>query len=185
MANGLRPVELAGARIKLRRLRDADAQKLFDGYFSSSDASRFLGRKAHASVDQTRAVLEQRCRWDEGAPMADFGWIIAGVTDDEPVGILYSMVKDDAVEIHYGIGVAHWNKGLASEAVRLAADWLISQAGVSRAWTAVDCDHIATQRVLQKAGFEEEGRLKDWLVLPAFDGGGMRDAVRYGRVKAR
>jgi len=182
MANGIRPVSLRGARIQLRPLEDADAGKLFDSYFASTEAARFLGRRAHTSVAQTRAVLEKRCRWDGTAPMADFGWIIASLLGDEPVGILYSMVEGSAVEIHYGIGVPHWSQGIATDAVRVATDWLISQPTVFRVCTAVDCENVATRRVLRKAGFEEEGLLKSRLVLPAF-GDEARDAVSYFRFK--
>jgi RimJ/RimL family protein N-acetyltransferase len=59
----------------------------------------------------------------------------------------------------------------------------LNKPTIQRVWTAVDVEHIATRRVLEKIGFQSEGLLRSWAVLPAFRSQA-RDAVPYSRVKA-
>jgi len=88
-----------------------------------------------------------------------------------------------AAEIHYGIGVPFWNQGYATEAVTLATNWLLAQDAVEIVWTAVDYENIKTRRVLEKAGFEQDGVLVNWAILPAITAEAARDALRYQRLR--
>jgi RimJ/RimL family protein N-acetyltransferase len=88
-----------------------------------------------------------------------------------------------AAEVHYGIGVPFWNQGYATEAVTVASNWLLAQDAVQSVWTAVDYENIQTRRVLEKAGFEQDGVLMNWAILPAFSEKTARDALRYQRLR--
>jgi RimJ/RimL family protein N-acetyltransferase len=84
-----------------------------------------------------------------------------------------------AAEVRYGIGVPFWNQSYATEAVTLASNCLLAQDAVESVWTAVDCENIKTRRVLEKAGFEQDGVLVNWAILPAFSKNTARDAISY------
>jgi RimJ/RimL family protein N-acetyltransferase len=88
-----------------------------------------------------------------------------------------------AAEVHYGIGVPFWNQGYATEAVTVASNWLLAQDAVQSVWTAVDYENIQTRRVLEKAGFEQDGVLMNCAILPAFSEKTARDALRYQRLR--
>ena len=182
MLHYLYPVELCSSLVKLRALLETDSEQLFDSYFQSLAVARFLSRSPHSSVSQTRTVLQRWCNWSESLNKSNFGWVISDAKTDFPVGVLYVVHDGFAAEIHYGIGVPFWNQGYASEAVKLATNWLLSHDAVQSVWTAVDIENSKTHRVLEKAGFEKDGVLANWSILPAFSEKTARDAIRYRRL---
>lgn len=70
----LRPVMLATPRLRLRSGRADDASPLFTAYFSSVEASTFLGRRAYSAVEQVQRFIERWCErgWSEGGC---FAWV--------------------------------------------------------------------------------------------------------------
>jgi ribosomal-protein-alanine N-acetyltransferase len=84
--------------------------------------------------------------------------------DDRLVGVIGFEHRGDvwrrSVEIGYWLGREHWGRGVASEAVRAMTDWAFATWDVNRVWAAVFAWNPASARVLEKAGFELEGRLR-------------------------
>jgi [ribosomal protein S5]-alanine N-acetyltransferase len=68
-------------------------------------------------------------------------------------------------------------RGLASTAVSLVAEWALSEAGLARVEAFVEPSNLASQRVLENAGFVREGLLSAYLAVPD----GRADAFVYGR----
>jgi RimJ/RimL family protein N-acetyltransferase len=97
-----------------------------------------------------------------------------------PSGKLYVIQDGFSAEVHYGIGVPFWSQCYASEAV----NWLLSHDAVQSGWTAVDCEKTNTRRVLKKAGFEQDGVLANWSILPAFSEKTALDAIRFHRLRS-
>jgi hypothetical protein len=56
-------------------------------------------------------------------------------------------------------------RGFGSRAVALLALWAVTTAGLARVEALVVPDNIASQRVLEKAGFQREGHLRSYLVF--------------------
>lgn len=63
------------------------------------------------------------------------------------------------VEIGYGMDPAYEGKGLMTEAVSAVVRWASEQPGVSSIEAETEPDNIASQRVLEKAGFVPKGVL--------------------------
>lgn len=63
-------------------------------------------------------------------------------------------------EIGYWLGRAYWNRGIATEAVRATAEYAFSTFDLARLEAVVYEWNPASARVLEKAGFELEGRLR-------------------------
>ncbi len=178
----IQPTQLVGPRLQLRFTVDGDAELLFANYFGSASSSRFLSRLPHSSIEQTIQFLKQWTLEAWKAPGVPFAWVIAKIENSEPVGIFLIFQKNDIAEIHYGISEKHRSCGFASEACDIVTKWLLTQKSIQRVWTAVDIQHIATQRVLENAGFQKNKILKNWQVLPAF-GPDARDAISYSKVQ--
>jgi ribosomal-protein-alanine N-acetyltransferase len=178
----LSPETLYTPRLELRSAEPPDALTLHASYFSSAEASRFLGRLPHSTLTQTQALLDRMCMaaWNE--PTSSCAWVVVDRFTHEAVGIVFAFAKRHVVEIHYGVGLDHHRQGFATEVVGAVANWLLNKPSIQRVWTAVDVEHVATQRVLEKIGFQSEGLLRSWAVLPAF-GAQARDAVPYALVK--
>jgi RimJ/RimL family protein N-acetyltransferase len=66
-------------------------------------------------------------------------------------------------------------KGYATEATQLMVDYLFLSKEPARIQAIVDVRHIASQRVLEKAGFQREGTMRD----ESFDRGEWRDFYLY------
>lgn len=65
---------------------------------------------------------------------------------------------DGGVEIGYGISPEFWGMGYATEAVLAVTNWALEQPGVVYVSAETEADNIASQRVLQKAGFLPTGK---------------------------
>lgn len=63
------------------------------------------------------------------------------------------------VEIGYGIHAAYERQGYMTEAVSAAVRWAAAQEGVEQIEAETEKDNIASQRVLQKAGFVRSGEM--------------------------
>jgi len=81
--------------------------------------------------------------------------------------------------VGYRVAHAHWGRGVATRAVRAAAEavfaawpWLL------RLEAAADVENPASQRVLEKAGFVREGVLRKYILLK----GRPRDMVMFSIV---
>lgn len=82
------------------------------------------------------------------------------------------------------VGLGYWvvpgvrRTGCASSAARLVSSWAIGPAGYARVEAWVEPDNLASRCVLEKAGFEREGRLRAFLAT-----GSIRsDADVYSRI---
>ncbi|MDR1623360.1 MAG: GNAT family N-acetyltransferase [Tannerellaceae bacterium] len=90
---------------------------------------------------------------------------MALVIDGKAVGGIGIVLKTDVerigAEIGYWLGENYWNRGVMTEAVKEMVSYVFLHFPEIRKIYATSFDfNIASQRVLQKAGFEREGILK-------------------------
>ncbi len=74
--------------------------------------------------------------------------------------ILGSDVESGSAEIGYWIGREYWNKGIMNQAVRQMAAYAFTHFEIHKLFATVFSFNIASQKVLEKAGFEKEAVLK-------------------------
>lgn len=156
------PEVLTTGRLRLRRLRLADAEAVFSEWARDHETTKFLIFRPHASMEEAIAFAE-RCEtaWKDGA---DFTWMIE--LEGRIVGCIAAHPSTGKVAIGYVLNRAHWGRGLMTEAVQALTSWLIVQSGVFRVWAVCDCENLGSARVLEKSGFELEGTLRRWVVHP-------------------
>lgn len=88
--------------------------------------------------------------------------------------------KSGCAEFGYWLGRRFWGRGIASDAARMLADYALSEArGLRRLEATVFAPNAASSRVLEKAGFRLEGRLRDGYVQRD---GTLCDGLLYGRL---
>jgi [ribosomal protein S5]-alanine N-acetyltransferase len=73
--------------------------------------------------------------------------------------------KAGTVEIGFWLIPRARGRGLGSRAVALLARWALTEASLARVEALVVPDYVASQRVLEKAGFRREGRLRSYFEL--------------------
>ena len=98
---------------------------------------------------------------------------------DEAIGLVYL----DRRPQPWVAGLGYWlipsarGRRLATSAVRLVSDWALRELDILRLEAWVAPGNVASQRVLEGAGFAQEGRLRNFLQL--------RDQTTDGLVYAR
>jgi len=96
----------------------------------------------------------------QGEPTLSF----AIVLDGEPVGAVglerFADVERRVAEIGYWLSEAHWGKGLVTEAVIAASAYAFATLDIDRLHAGVFEWNPASCRVLEKAGYRFEARLR-------------------------
>ena len=109
-------------------------------------------------------TLADAKRWIEIANPAPPLLNFAIVVDDEAVGGIGLLLKEDvfrrSVEIGYWLGEEYWGRGIVTEAVRAVTDYAFATLDICRVYAGVFEWNAGSIRVLEKAGYEFECRLK-------------------------
>lgn len=104
------------------------------------------------------------------------------VVDGEYVGNIWIKQKDDVAchdsEIAYLLLTEVWSKGIMTEAVRQICRIAFEQLDIIRITGVAFSANTASQRVMEKNGFQPEGRTK----YTVWKDGKLYDSVMYGLV---
>lgn len=79
------------------------------------------------------------------------------------IGLFYQDPKAGQAMIGYSVLPEWRGRGYATRAVRLLARWAFDQAGIVRLIAGTNPSNLASQRVLERAGFRREGYQRDRL----------------------
>ena len=74
--------------------------------------------------------------------------------------VLQSDVASKSAELGYWLGVDYWGRGIATQAARRLVRFGFESFELERIFATVKADNPASARVLEKAGFTFEGRLR-------------------------
>lgn len=66
-----------------------------------------------------------------------------------------------AAEIGYWLAEPFWNRGIATEAIKAFSKLIFTTTNLKRLYNPVTTKNIASVRVMEKAGYQLEGTLKD------------------------
>jgi RimJ/RimL family protein N-acetyltransferase len=91
----------------------------------------------------------------------------------------YTDLARRGAEVGYWLGVAHWGRGIATEALRAFTRHVFETTDLVRLQATVLGWNRASMRVLEKAGYTRDGHLPQSL----FKDGEQVDSVLYGRVR--
>lgn len=109
-------------------------------------------------------TLEDAQRWIEHASGEEPQTNFAIVVDRLAVGGVGLVFHDDiyhrSAEIGYWLGEAYWGRGLVTEAVQGVVSWAFENFDLARIYAGVLAWNPQSARVLEKAGFQFEARLR-------------------------
>ncbi len=104
-------------------------------------------------------------------------------TSTEAIGSIGISIRSDihrhSAELGYWLGEPFWNSGIMTGAVRRICDFAFGDYKLARIHAEPFASNAASIRVLEKAGFEYEGRLRN----SAFKNGQLLDQVIYARIR--
>lgn len=90
--------------------------------------------------------------------------VFAIIVDEQPVGSIGLHMQADILrknyEIGYWIGEEHWGKGIGVEAVRQISEYGFASLDCIRIFARIFGNNIASQKVVQKAGFVLEAKFE-------------------------
>src|SRR3954469_14167546 len=90
-----------------------------------------------------------------------FRWIVQ--VDGQPAGWITLVVSNwehGLAEVGYALSTIHQNRGVMSEALALLLEDLYHNTLLERIEARCAVENVGSQRVLEKTGFEREGRLR-------------------------
>lgn len=94
-------------------------------------------------------------------------------------GMGLSHADGHSAEIGYWLGENYWGRGIATEAVKLLTKYAFSGLGLRRVYAYVFSFNKASARVLEKAGYKLEGKLRKQAVKR----GKPIDALLFAKVR--
>lgn len=133
---------------------------LRDGFphpYSRRDGREFLRRMRTARPETTFAIAV------EGRAVGAIGFV------------LREDVERVSSEVGYWLGEAFWGRGITTEALVAITDYAIKTYGLTRLYAVPFAWNIASCRVLEKAGYALEARLR----RSAIKDGRLTDQMQY------
>jgi [ribosomal protein S5]-alanine N-acetyltransferase len=148
-------------------VRNADNRKIwlnlrdrFPQPYKTDDAVSFI-RRVHAARPETTFAI---------------------AVDGLAVGGVGFMLQEDvervSAEVGYWLGEPYWGRGICTEALRAVTQYAMEHHGLTRIFALPFAHNVASCRVLEKAGFSVEGRLR----RSAIKDGRIVDQVLYARI---
>ena len=147
-------------RLILRPIQLDDDKDMYE-YCSDDDVIKYLWFEKHDSVEFSRYVIEKLFlnRVDVGIPEA---YAIVVKETNKMIGTI------DVNQVHFNeVGVigyvihkAYWGKGIVSEALETLIPILFYHCGFYRLEINHCADNVGSARVIEKAGFIQEGRFR-------------------------
>lgn len=159
-------------RLRLRKLRIADAQDYFRYIGSSEAVTRYMLWEPHRDLSESVASIEKALRRYEEGRCYRFG--IALKETDALIGVIELLRFDeqtDSCSFAYMLGEAFWGQGYGTEALKAVFDFAFTQMNVKTITADHMADNPASGRVMEKAGmrrmrllpgkYEKKGRKMD------------------------
>jgi len=157
-------------KITLRPLMSSDAEA-FMKWGGDSEVTRSLFWDHYTDVDTAKKFLSDVAEMHP--------WFMAICLNGDPVGaITLDKGKFRAsvrAELGYVIAKEFWNKGIVSEAVKETLRLGFQDLSIVRIEALVDPENVGSIKVLEKNGFQFEGKLKKYVIHR----GQVRDRLLY------
>ncbi len=103
--------------------------------------------------------------------------------DGDAAGGIGVFLQEDvarrSAEIGYWVGEAHWGRGIATDVVRRFTDWAFETYDLLRLYALVFDGNRGSCRVLEKAGYQLEGRMRKAVVKE----GKVLDQLIYAKLR--
>ncbi len=155
---------LTDGTVALRRWAEADIGCVEE---AGSDPDIPQGTTVPAEFTPADGLAWIERQWGRAEKGEGLSLALADPGSDEALGTVVLMFRRQPLtaEIGYWLIPRARGRGLGSRAVALLARWAVTGAGLARVEALVLPDNVASQRVLEKAGFRHEGLLRSYLVV--------------------
>ena len=146
------------SRLILRRAVRDDAEPMFRNWASDSEVTKYLTWPTYEKVETAHQILDL---WvGEYEKPNYYQWMIVLKELGEPIGSISVVRQNDRVEeaeIGYCIGSHWWHKGIMTEALNAAIEYLFIEVGMNRVAARHDPNNPHSGGVMRKCGMKYEG----------------------------
>jgi RimJ/RimL family protein N-acetyltransferase len=153
---------LSDGRIALRKWRETDLDCV---RLAGTDPRIPRGTTVPSSYTAAEGVAFIHRQWKRAEDGEGLSQAIVESDGDRAIGLLWLAMRPQA----YVGGLGYWvvpparGAGVATAAIRLIVPWAWEALRFRRIEAWVEPGNVASQRVLERAGFEQEGRLRNFL----------------------
>jgi ribosomal-protein-alanine N-acetyltransferase len=156
---------LESTRLIMRPPTSKDADDIF-AYASDSNITKYLLFAPHKSLEDTIEFIRlSEKQWEKREART---FVILSKTDGRLIGVTgltFDCDSKDTARIGYVLAKDKWGKGYATEACMRIIDYA-KEIGVRRLVAPMHPDNIASIRVLEKCGFQEDSDASETYFLP-------------------
>ncbi len=149
-------------RLNLRQPTEADITPLFR-ICQDEEVMRFYGHEPFTEEKQVKADIERHHRIRRNN--TGLRWIISMKENQAVVGDIgfngYDK-KHKKTEVGFKLAREHWRKGIMSEALCAVLSYIYQETDINRTEALVDTKNPGSFLLLEKAGFQREGILRDY-----------------------
>jgi len=161
---------LEGKNVNLRVVEKEDLPLWADWNNNLEFFGEFIWFPQHSRTELTK-------RYDDLTP--DNKWFFIEKKDGTKIGGIIHFLAGNLLEIGYSLVPSERGKGYCTEAVRILVDYLFLSKEIVRIQAYTDVRNVASQRVLEKAGFKKEGVVRK----SHFTRGEWRDCCLYSTLR--
>ena len=143
---------LEGKNVDLKIVEKEDLPMLHEWF----NTPEFQGRYNSLDAQESKTDIERRYE-KLGSEKA---WFLILKKDRSKIGFLGMGLVGPYWEIGYVLIPSERGKGYCTEATQLAVDYLFMSKDIVRVQAATHIDNVASQKVLEKVGFQREGKIR-------------------------
>jgi [ribosomal protein S5]-alanine N-acetyltransferase len=168
---------LSDGRVSLRRWDEADLDCIHE---ASADPVIPSGTTVPETFTPAEGLAFIHRQWSRANNGVGVSQAIIEARTDRAVGLAIVSLRPQPRVGGLGYWVVPSSRGVgaATAAVRLVGPWALSSLNLTRLEAWVDPENVASQRVLTNAGFQQEGRLRNFFETPE----GASDALVYSLI---
>lgn len=167
-------MQLWTTRLRLREITFNDTLAIHQ-YASLEEVSRYQPWGPNSLEETTEFIAEVVA---DAAEHNRVRYCLAVEYDGNIIGAGELRVTDgynECAEIGYVLHPAYWGQGFATEMANVLLAFGFEQLDMHRVFATCDPENIASFKVMEKVGFQPEGRIRDHMRI----NGGWRDSLIY------
>lgn len=165
---------LSDGRIGLRSWREEDLECI---RLAGTDPRISRGTTVPAIFTPAEGLAFIHRQWSRAETGEGVSQAVVEVDNDRAIGFMWVAPRPQK----HVAGLGYWivpparGREVATAAVRLVVPWALEALRLQRLEAWVEPDNVPSQRILRSAGFQHEGRLRNFLTI----GGSPSDALVY------
>jgi [ribosomal protein S5]-alanine N-acetyltransferase len=165
-------------RLKLRQMVATDADAVFR-IFADEAVTRYYDLETFTHAEQAHQLIARQTeRFEQEIGIR---WGITQKGHDVVIGTCGYMFHRPSLraELGYDLARPYWRQGIMTEALKAIVDYGFERLDLHRLQALVLPGNIASERLLHKLGFQEEGVLRSY----AYFKGAFHDLRCFSRLK--